>query len=183
LKESELIVSILHKLKKTALTAFLRDQRLPELFKSREFRLSEEFLRREFLAQAVDEEITALHFAVHDGYAEIRGAVKKRLMPQISFSFKLRVAGIEFNAMAKRLHLTIDDIKPLDLEWITRRLVERVPFFSYSAGRISIDLEGVPRLAVPLGYRIKGVRVADYFTIKELQLRPGEVVGRLGVSL
>ena len=176
-------MSILHKLKNPTLTAFLQDQHLPSLFRHREFHLTEAFLRRELLTQAADEEIPQLDLTLHDGYAAVSGIVKKRLMPQIHFSFRLRLVGIEFNAMAKRLHLAVDEVNPLDLEWVTRRLVERVPFLSYAASRITVDLERVPRLAVPLACRIKGVRVANFFTIKELHLRPGEVVGRLGVTL
>lgn len=176
-------MSLLHKLKNSTFSAFLQDQHLPGLFRRREFRLTEAFLRRELLTQVADEEIPELDLELHDGYAEVRGVIKKRFMPQLAFSLRLRVVGVEFNAMAKRLHLAVDDVKPLDVDWITRRLVERVSYLNYAAGRISIDLDRMPRLEIPLAYRIKGVRVADFFTIKEIHLRLGEVVGRLGVTL
>lgn len=177
-------MSLLHKLKNPALAAFLKDQHLPALFRHREFRLTEEFLRRELLAaEGEDEEVPQLELSLQNGYAEVRGVVKKRLMPQIPFSVRLRIQGVEFNPMAKRIHLAVEELKPLDLDWITRRLVERVPFLSYAAGRITVDLERVPRLQAPLAARIKGVRMADFFTLKELHLRPGEAVGRLGVML
>ena len=175
--------SILQRLKNSPLAAFLQDQRLPELFRHREFRLSEAFLRRELQAMAADEEVGPLQLFIHDGRIEVRGVVKKRLLPPIPFGVTLRLAGVEFNAMAKRLHLAVEEVKPLDVDWITGRLVARVPFLSHGAGRITIDLERVPRLHLPLTCRIKGVRVADFFTIKELRLKPGEVVGRLGVTL
>lgn len=176
-------MSLLHKLKNPALAAFLRDQQLPELFRRREFRLTEAFLRREIFSQATDDEILSLDLAVHDGFAEVRGMVKKRFLPAIPFSFQVRLAGMEFNALGKRLHLTVDQVKPLDLDWVTRRLVERVPFLAYAEDRIMIDLERIPSLAPSLSYRIRGVRVADYFTLRELSLRPGVVVGRLGLLL
>jgi hypothetical protein len=176
-------MSILHKLKNPVLAAFLRDQQLPELFRRREFRLTEAFLRREVFSQATDDEILNLDLVVHDGFAEVRGAVKKRFLPTIPFSFRVRVAGIEFNSLGKRIHLAMEQVKPLDLDWVTRRLVERVPFLVYTEDRIMIDLERIPSLASSLSYRIKGVRVADHFTLRELTLRPGEVVGRLGVTL
>jgi hypothetical protein len=176
-------MSILHKLKNPALAAFLRDQRLPELFRRREFRFTEEFLRRELFAQVSDEEIHNLDLSVQDGFAEVRGAVKKRFLPAISFSFRVRVVGVEFNALGKKLHLAVEQVKPLDLDWVTRRMVERVPFLTYGEDRIMVDLERIPSLAASLSYCIKGIRVADFFTLREVALRSGEVVGRLSVTL
>jgi hypothetical protein len=179
-------MSFIHTLKNLqnpTLAAFLRDQRLPELFRRREFRFTEAFLHRELCAQACDEEILDLDLALHDGYAEVRGTVKMRLLPAITFTFRVRIAGMEFNVLGKRLHLAVEQVKPVDLHWVTRRLVERVPFLSYADDRITVDLERVPSLAGPLNYRAKGVRPADFFTLRDVTLRTGEVVGRLGILL
>jgi hypothetical protein len=61
--------------------------------------------------------------------------------------------------------------------------VERVPFLAYRDGLLVCDLERVPRLDALLAHRIGAARVADFLTLRELSLRQGEIVGRLGVVL
>lgn len=177
-------MSIFDKLKNPALVELLKDQRLREIVTRREFRVSEEYLHREFISRAGDDEVRNLALRFHDGFGELSGEVKKRLLPvAIPFSARFIIAGVEFNALGKRVHLRVDEVKPMDVDWVTKRVVERVPFLAYHDGLMSCDLEQVPRLDAILASRVGGKRVADFLTLKELVIRPGEMVGRLGVIL
>lgn len=178
-----MISNLLNKLKHPALAGLIQDQHLKELLIHREFRLSEEYLHREFISQAADDEIHSPELRFFDGFGEIRCQVKKRLLPAISFSARFTVQGVEFSSMGKRVHLRVEQVKPFDFDWVTRRFVEKVPFLSFSDGLLTCDLTRVPRLANLFSYQIKGFRVADLITLKELTLQDGEIVGRLGMVL
>jgi len=41
----------------------------------------------------------------------------------------------------------------------------------------------VPKLAELFAYRVKGISAWDFITLKELSLKDGEIVGRVGVVL
>jgi hypothetical protein len=177
-------MNILELLQNPALKEFMKDQRLRELITRREFRISEEYLYREFVSGAGDEELQELSLTLHDGYGEISGTVKKRLIPMaIPFTARFSVRSVVFSALEKKVHLAMDEVKPLDLDWVTRRVVERVPFLSWEGGRVICDLEKVPRLGELLSRRIGSLRASDFVTLKELSFRPGEIVGRVGVVL
>ncbi len=177
-------MSIFDKLKNPALLELLKDQRLREVVIRREFRVSEEYIHREFISRAGDDEVRNLSLRFHDGFGELSGEVKKRLLPvAIPFSARFAITGVEFNSLGKRVHLRVEEVKPMDVDWVTKRVVERVPFLAFRDGLMSCDLEQVPRLDAILASRVGGVRVADFLTLKELVIRPGEMVGRLGVIL
>lgn len=177
-------MSIFDQLKNPALTALIRDQRLREVVTRREFRVTEEYFHREFIAKALDEELQELSLRFFDGYGEIAGKVKKRLIPfTVPFAARFTVHAIDFTPRGKQLHLKVEEVKPLDLHWATAKVVEKIPFLSYREGIISCDLTKVPRLADLLRYQIKGMNVCDFLTVKELLLKEGEVVGRLGFVL
>ncbi|KAF0221399.1 MAG: hypothetical protein FD174_537 [Geobacteraceae bacterium] len=174
----------LDRLKNPALIELIKDQRLKEVVTRREFRVTEEYFHREFIAKALDEEMQELSLRFFDGYGEITGKVKKRPIPfTIPFSVRFAVEAVDFTPKGKVLHLKVEEVKPLDLDWVTGKVVERIPFLSYREGVITCDLTKVPRLADLFAYQIKGVRLCDFLTVKELLLKEGEVIGRLGFIL
>ncbi len=162
------MINIFDKLKNPALAGLIKDQRVRELITRREFRISDDYLQREFIDRAGDEELRELSLRFFDGHGELRGLVKKRLLPAISFSARFTLHGVEFNSMGKRLHLAMEEVKPLDLEWVTRRIVERVPFLTYNDGLVTCDLTGVPRLADLLAFELKGMQLANLVTLREI---------------
>lgn len=177
-------MSIFDMLQNPALIELMKDQRLRDLVTRREFRISEEYLHREFISGAMDDEVQELSLRFYDGYGEIAAKVKKRLIPcAIPFSARFSVRSVVFGSYEKKVHLAVEEVKPLDFDWVTKRVVERVPFLSFEEGRVVCDLEKVPRLADLLAKRVKGVKVSDFVTLKELSFRQGEVFGRVGVVL
>jgi len=171
-------------LKNPAFRELMRDQQLKEVVTRREFRVTEEYFQREFVSRAVDEELRGLSLRFRDGYGEIAGEVKKRLLPfAIPFTARFTVQKVAFTSWEKQVYLQVEQVKPLDLDWVTARLVGNIPFLSCRDGVVACDLTRVPRLAEFFGYQFKGMKVADLLTVKELSLREGELVGRLGVCL
>jgi hypothetical protein len=176
-------MSILDRLKNPALTALIHDQRIKELVTRREFRLTEAYLHQEFISQAADEEIHNPLLKCCDGYAELSCEVKKRFLPAIPFSARFTIHGVEFSSFGKRIYLRVEQVKPLDLEWVTRRMADKVPFLEYGDGLLVCDLTKVPRLANLFACQVKGIKLADFLSLRELAVRDGEVVGRLGVII
>jgi hypothetical protein len=177
-------MGIFDMLKNPMLLDLIKDQRVKEVVSRREFRITEEYFHREFIARAQDEEMQDLSLRFYDGYGEFAGKVKKRLLPfAVPFTARFTVQDFDFTPRGKVLRLQMEEVKPFDLGWVTGKVVEKIPFLSYREGVVSCDLTKVPRLADLLGYRVKGVRVSDYLTIKELLLKEGEMVGRLGFIL
>jgi len=177
------MINIFDKLKNPALAGLIKDQRVRELITRREFRVSDDYLQREFIGQAGDDELRELSIRFFEGHGELRGVVKKRLLPAISFSTRFTLHGVEFNSMGKRLHLAIEQVKPLDLEWVTRRIVERVPFLAYNDGLVTCDLTRVPRLRDLLAYELKGMQLANFVTLREIGFQDGALVGRIALCL
>lgn len=174
----------LEKLKDPALLELARDPRLKELVTRREFRVSQEELHRELASRAADEELQELGLTVGDGYLDISGRVKKRLIPfAIPFSARFSVHSLDFSPQSKAVHLRLDELKPLDLDRLTRKLTEKVPFLSFADGLVTIHLAKVPRLAALFDCQVGGFRPFDHLVLKELSFRDGEVVGRVGVML
>ena len=177
-------MSIFDRFKNPALLELVKDQRLKELITRREFRVTEEYLHREFLSKAMDDELTELALKLGAGFAELTGRVKKRLVPfAIPFSARFSLHSIDFTRQGKVVHLRLEELKPLDLDWLTRKLVQNIPFASYGDGLVTLDLTRVPRLAEFYGYQVKGVRPSDFVVIKELLFCEGELVGRVGLIL
>jgi hypothetical protein len=177
-------MSIFEKLKNSALFELIKDQRLSEVITRREVRLSEEYFHREFVSKAVDEEIQELALKFCNGYGEISGKVKKRLLPfSVPFSARFTVQRVDFTPREKQIYLAVEQVKPFDLEWVTSRVVGKIPFLSYGDGIITCNLAKVQRLERFFTYEVKGVKVCDYLTIKELLLKDGEMVGRLGIII
>ncbi|HBA88944.1 MAG TPA: hypothetical protein DCZ75_13465 [Geobacter sp.] len=162
----------------------VQEQSLRDLLVRREFHIPQAYLQREFLDKAVDDEIVELKLAVFDGYGEISGKMKKRLVPfAIPFSATFSIEGMEFSAMRKCVLLKVANVAPIDLDWLTRKVVERIPFLSCMGEVVVCDLTRVPRLAEMFSHRVKGISMWDYITLKELWLKQGEIVGRVGVVL
>ncbi len=178
-------MSIFDKLKSTALLELIRDPRLKELVTKREFRLSQEELHRELVRQAAgEEELQELALTVGDGFLELSGRVKKRLLPfAIPFSARFSLHSLEFSVRSKAVHLRLEEVKPFELDALTRKLVAKVPFLSFADGLVTVHLAQVPRLAGLLNSQVKGFRPFDHIVLKELSFRDGEVVGRVGVLL
>lgn len=173
------------KLRSTALLELIRDPRLKELVTRREFRLSQEELHRELVKQAVPgEDLQELRLTVGEGFLELSGRVKKRLLPfAIPFSARFSLHSLDFSPRNKAVHLRLDELKPLDLDRLTRKLTEKVPFLSYADGLVTVHLAKVPRLAGLFASQVRGFRPFDHIVLKELSFRDGEVVGRVGVLL
>ena len=163
----------------------VKEQSLKDLLTKREFHISQAYLQREILSKAVDDEILELNLALSDGYGEISGKMKKRLIPfAIPFTATFTIQGMEFSGARKIVFLKLDQVGPIDLDWLTRKVVERIPFLSCMGGdMISCDLTRVPRLAELFAYRVKGISIWDFITLKELGLKQGEIVGRVGVVI
>jgi len=177
-------MSIFDRFKNPALLELVKDQRLKDLITRREFRVTEEYLHREFLSKAVDDELTELTLKLGAGFAELTGRVKKRLVPfAIPFSARFSLHSIDFTRRGKVVHLRLEELKPLDLDWLTRKLVQNIPFVSYGDGLVTLDLSRVPRLAEFYGYQVKGVRPSDFVVLKELLFCEGELIGRVGLIL
>jgi hypothetical protein len=172
------------KLRNPALLDLLRDQRLKELITRREFRVTEEYFHREFVSKTEDDEIRKLSLKFRDGYGELAGEVKKRFIPfAVPFSARFAMHGVDFSPQAKKIHLRVEEVKPFDFDWVTRRVVGKIPFLAYGEGVVSCDLTRVPRLAEFFASQVKGVRLCDFLTVRDVAFREGEIVGRLGVSL
>lgn len=176
-------MSIFDRLKQSGMADLIRDQQMKELLTRGEFRITEEYVHREFLSSAGDEDIRDLSLRFCDGHGELSGTVKKRLLPAISFATRFGIQGVEFGRMGKRIYLQLQEVRPLDLSWVNERIIGRVPFLDYHGSLIACDLARIPRIAELLEYRVKGIKVADFLTVKELALRQGELVGRLGFCL
>lgn len=177
-------MSIFDKLKNPALLELVRDPRLKDLVTRREFRVSQEELHRELADRAADEELQELRLTVGDGFLDISGRVRKRLIPfAIPFSARFSLHSLDFSPQAKAVHLRLEELKPLDLDRLTRKLTEKVPFLSFADGLVTVHLAKVPRLAGLFACQVGGVRPFDHIVLKELRFLEGEVVGRVGVML
>lgn len=172
------------KIKNPAMQELVKEQNLKDLLLKREFRFSQGYLQREFMSRAMDDEIPEFNIALFDGYGELNGKMKKRLIPfAINFSATFTIQGLEFSAARKSVQLKLEQVAPIDIDWLTRKVVQRIPFLSCNGNLITCDLNQVPRLAEIFAYRVKGFSPWDFVTIKELSLKEGEVVGRVGVVL
>ena len=171
------------KIKNPALAELVKEQSLKDLLLKREFRLPQDYLQREFLSRALDDELPELKLILSDGCGEITGKIKKRFLPAISFSALFTIQGLEFSTARKCVSLKLDKVGPIDLDWLTRKVVERIPFLNCVGDLITCDLTRVPRLAELFAYRVKGIDIGDFIVLKELSLKEGEIVGRVGVLL
>jgi hypothetical protein len=175
---------IQERLKNPALVELVKEQSLKDLLVKREFRISQSYLQREFVDRALDDEIQEFQIALFAGYGEMTGRIKKRLLPfAIPFSATFTIQGMEFSSARKCVFLKLEQVGPIDLDWLTRKVVERIPFLSCTGDLICCDLTRVPRLAELFAYRVKGIDLWDFITLKELSLKDGEIVGRVGVVI
>jgi len=178
-------MSIFDKMKNPVLLELIRDPRLKELVTKREFRLSQEELRRELENQVGGEEsLQELALHVGDGFLELSGRVKKWPLPfAIPFAARFSLHSLEFTPRQKAVYLRLDEMKPFDVDALTKKLVEKVGFLSFADGLVTLHLARVPRLAGLLTCHVNGFRPFDHIVLKELTFTPGEVVGRIGVLL
>jgi hypothetical protein len=163
----------------------MKDPRLRELVTRREFSISREELQQELLSQTADEEgLQDLTVQVGDGFLEISGRVKKRMLPfAIPFSARFSLHSLEFSPRSKTVHLKLEELKPFEVDSLTKKLVEKLPFLSFADGLVTIQLEKVPRLAGLFGCRIGSFRPFDHIVLKQLNFMEGEVTGKIGVLL
>ncbi|GFO68714.1 hypothetical protein GMLC_22930 [Geomonas limicola] len=175
------------KINNPALAELMKEQKLQDLFTKREFRITQAYLQREFLSRAQDDELVELSIELCNGYGEVSGKMKKRLLPAIPFSATFTIQGMEFSPARKYVLLKLEQVAPLDIEWLTRKVVEHIPFLTCSGDLVTCDLNRVPRLAELFARRVRlGSRELngwDLITLKELTLKQGEIVGRVGVVL
>jgi hypothetical protein len=177
-------MSFFSSLKTKTVLELISDPRLKELVTRREFRVSEEELRQELVTRVSDEDIQDLAVSVGEGFLEISGKIKKRLLPfAIPFSARFSLHSLEFSPRIKAVHLRLEELKPLDLDWLTKRLVGKIPFLSSADGLVTLHLVKIPRLTGLLTCQVKGFHPFDHIVLKELSFHPGEVVGRVGVML
>jgi hypothetical protein len=176
---------IKERIKNPALAELVKDQNLKDLLVKREFRITQGYLQREIFSRAVDEELPEFSVKLGEGYGQVSGKVKKRLLPfTIPFSATFTIQGVEFSATRKLVLLKLEQVAPVDFDWLTRKFVERIPCLSMMGGDvIACDLAKVPRLAELFSYRITGLNPWDFIVLKELAFREGEVAGKVGVVL
>ncbi|MBU5635921.1 hypothetical protein KOM00_04170 [Geomonas sp. Red69] len=167
-----------------AFMGLVQEQSLKDLLLRREFRITQEYLQREFLDKALDDELVEFKLVIENGYCDVSGRLKKRLVPfAIPFSASFTLEGIEFSAARKCVFLRLGPVAPLDLDWLTRKVVQRIPSLSMMGELLVCDLGKVPRLAELFAHRVKGTSIWDHITLKELWFRQGEIGGRVGVVL
>ena len=173
------------KINNPALVELMKEQSFRDLLTKRAFHISQGYLQREFLSPALDDEIVEFSVTLFDGYGEITGKMKKRLLPAIPFSATFTIQGMEFSSARKCVLLKLEKVGPVDFAWLTRKVVQQIPFLSCSGDLLTCDLTRVPRLAELFSRRVKGINlnVWDLITLKELSLKDGEIVGRVGVVL
>ena len=177
-------MSFFDKLKTNALLELVKDPRVKDLVTRREFRITEEDLRKEFVSRVADEELQELEVVVGEAFLEISGKMKKKLLPfAIPFSARFSLHSLEFSPRGKTVHLRLEELKPVDLDWLTKRLVEKIPFLSFADGLVTVHLVKIPRLTPVLTCQVKGFKPFDHVVLKDLRFVPGEVVGRVGVML
>lgn len=167
-----------------AFMGLVQEQSLKDLLVRREFRIPEDYLQREFLDKALDDELVEFRLSIGNGFCEVSGRFKKRLVPfAIPFSASFTIQGIEFSSARKCVFLKLGPVSPLDLDWLTKTVVERIPSLSMMGEVLVCDLNRVPRLAELFAHRVKGISIWDYITLKELWMKRGEIGGRVGVVL
>ena len=166
-----------------ALVELVKEQSLKDLLTKRAFHISQGYIQREFLNRALDDEIVEFSIALFDGYGEIAGKMKKRLLPAIPFSATFTVHGMEFSSARKCVLLKLEKVGPIDLDWLTRKVVQHIPSLSCTGDLVTCDLTRVPRLAELFAQRVKGLNIWNLITLKELSLKDGEIVGKVGVVL
>lgn len=167
-----------------AFMGLVQEQSLKDLLVRREFRIPEDYLQREFLDKALDDELVEFRLSIGNGFCEVTGRFKKRLVPfAIPFSASFTIQGIEFSSARKCVFLKLGPVSPLDLDWLTKKVVERIPSLSMMGEVLVCDLNRVPRLAELFAHRVKGISIWDYITLKELWMKRGEIGGRVGVVL
>lgn len=178
-------MTIFDKVKDSRLLELIRDPRLRDLVTKREFRLSQEDLQKELMEQMAGEEaLQELALTVGAGFLELSGRVRKWPLPfAIPFSARFSLHSFEFSPRSKVVHLRLEEVKPFEIDALTKKLVEKVPFLSFADGLVTIHLDGIPRLAGLLACNFKQFRPFDHIVMKELSFHPGEVVGRVGVLL
>jgi len=178
------MMKIFDKISNPLLKQFMQDQNVRDLLTKREFRITEEFFQRELVAGGDDDEVRELEVRFYDGYGEITGKVRKKPLPfDIPFSARLSVQRVDFTTEGKFLLLQVDDVKPFSLDWVTARIVGRVPFLSWQDGVITCDLARIPKLAPMFGAAVKGIRPLDFVTLRDVTFQPGALVGRIKIVI
>ncbi len=166
------------------LKQFMKDQNLRDLFTKREFRITQELFQRELMAPGEEDDIRELEIRFYEGYGEITGKVRKRPLPfDISFSARLTVQRVDFTPEGKYLVLKADEVKPFSLDWVTARIVGRVPFLSWREGSIICDLARIPKLVPLFGATVKGIHPLNFVTLRDVTFQPGALVGRVKIVL
>lgn len=166
------------------LFALAKEQDFRDLLTSRRFRITEEFLQGELASMAAGEDLSGLSLTLHKGYGELAGKLQKKPIPfAIPFSARFSLAEVQFTPECKHVRLRIDDMKPVNVDWLTERMLANTPFLGYADGIVSCDLAKVPRLASFFSLEVKGVRVADYLDLRELCFEKGAITGRFGICI
>ena len=99
----------------------VKDPRVRDLVTRREFRISEEDLRKEFVSRVADEELQELDVVIGEG---IPGDLRKN--EEEAASVPSPVFGALLPAFPgvfpppQNVHLRLEELKPLDLDWLTK---------------------------------------------------------------
>lgn len=167
------------------LLEFMKDQRIQEIISKREVRVTDDYLQTQFISKAVGGEVDELALTFHDGHAVLAGKVTKKVVIPVTVPFSIRFSmkAVTFNKEEKTIRLNVDEIKPLDVDWVTKRIIEKLPFLTFEARQVTCDLTQVPQLAELFGYQVKGINVADLIAFRDMQIRKGELVGKVGLNL
>ena len=104
-------------------------------------------------------------------------------MVLLEFPVTVNCAKIDFTPEGKYLLLKADEVKPFSLDWVTARIVGKVPFLSWKEGIIACDLERVPKLAPLFAASVKGVRPFDFLTLRDVSFQQGALVGRVKIVI
>lgn len=178
---------ITDRIKNPVLQDLVKEQNLRDLLTKREFHISQAYLQREFLSRALDDEIVEFSIGLFNGYGEVSGKMKKRLLPAFPFSATFTIQGVEFSPARKYVLLKLEKVAPIDIDWLTKKVVQHIPFLTCSGDVITCDLTRVPKLAELFAHRVRlgsrELNAWDLVTLKELSFKEGEIVGRVGVVL
>ncbi len=141
-------MSIFDKLKQSGMADLIRDQQMKELLTRGEFRIHRGVrpprIPRHGCRRRYPRSLPPL---LRRPRRTVRHR-EKRLLPAISFATRFGIQGVEFGRMGKRIYLQLQEVRPLDLDWVNERIIGRVPFLDYHGSLIACDLPASPALPI-----------------------------------
>jgi hypothetical protein len=157
------------------------DQRLAELVKKGEIRVTEESLQREILRRQIPSVVDPA-VTVTDGRLTITGRVRMPYLPfLLPFSVSLSVHSLESGPSARIVNLRVEEMRPFNCDWINGRIARSIPSLAYRDGVVTLDMVAIPAVERFFAAEVKGFRLFDHIVLDELLFRKREIVGRIGV--